>query len=196
MLSAFGDRDPAAIKTHTRAAALRRPVTHREERAARRRRGAGRHQHHPDRRIVGRQLIDHLGDQIEHQGGLIGDLLRKEDLQPARPARDQIGEIMHRRVGGREHQRARAEDLGRIPLRLEPAIALRAVALHHGADVGIGADQAVGQQKIEVGGLPTRRHRAAEQPLVDEGAYHRLGAGAVRRHHDVEQNARRTSAGR
>ncbi len=90
-----------------------------------------------------------------------------------------------------QHQRRGAENLRRITLRLEPAIALGAVALDQRADIGDGADKSIRQKQIEMGGLAGRSDRAAEQALVDEGADHGLLAGAVRRHHDIEQKSRR-----
>ena len=53
-----------------------------------------------------------------------------------------------------------------------------------------------GKGEIEMGGFAARRDRAAEQPLVDEGADDCLLAGAVGRHHDVEQEPRRPRSGR
>ena len=138
----------------------------------------------------------HFGDHIEHSIRPIGGHPGQQNFELLRKPRREIGEIVRRSVGVGQHQRGRAENLRRIALRFEAAIALRAIALNEDADIGNGADETVGQQEIEMGGFAGCGDRAAEQTLVDERADDSLLAGAVGRHHNIEQKACRPRSGR
>ena len=160
--------------------------------------GAASREVEPDgnRCAIGQQRVEHLSHKIKGLRRLLGGGGRQQDLKACRPARGEVGEILDMAIGGRQHEAARTEDLYRIALRLEAAIALRTAALHHGADISVGADQAVRQRQVEVCRLAGRCDRAAEQAFVDVGADDGPFSGSVRRHHEVEQDARGMRAAR
>ena len=187
--------DAAEIEPHSWRGPFGRRIAHGKERRIRQRRAAGRRKIDRKRRGFRRQLRRHFGDEIEHAIGPVGRGGGQQNFEPLRKLRREVGEVMRGRAGVGQDQRRRAENLRRIALRLEAAIALCAVALNKHANIGNGADEAVRQKEIEMGRFAGRANRAAEQSFVDEGADNSLLAGAVRRHHDVQQKSRRAGSG-
>ena len=86
---------------------------------------------------------------VEHGERTLRGHGRQQHLDLLRPVRNQVGKIVRARIRAFEHHRTRSEDLRWIALRLEPAIAGGAAALHHRAHGCAGTHDPIGEREIE-----------------------------------------------